>query len=146
MVFEGRSIKLPILCVNGKLAADLPLKVVHILKFHQLKTTGKQKCPRHSIPYFTVNFSLTYKTVVSYVRSAPEPTCTDGKEFPISYGAATYAYHGAICLPLALVMFAGSCVGSYVGAHYSDRIGNVWIKRLFIGIILIMAMKLLMDA
>lgn len=59
--------------------------------------------------------------------------------------AATYAYHGAICLPLALAMFAGSCIGSYVGAHYSDRIGNVWIKRLFIGIILIMAMKLLMD-
>jgi len=60
--------------------------------------------------------------------------------------AATYAYHGAICLPLALAMFAGSCIGSYVGAHYSVRIGNVWIKRLFIGIILIMAMKLLMDA
>jgi uncharacterized membrane protein YfcA len=60
--------------------------------------------------------------------------------------AATYAYHGAICLPLALAMFAGSCIGSYAGAHYSDRIGNVWIKRLFIGIILIMAVKLLMDA
>jgi uncharacterized protein len=60
--------------------------------------------------------------------------------------AATYAYHGAICLPLGLAMFAGSCIGSYFGSHYSDRIGNVWIKRLFIGIILIMAVKLLMDA
>jgi uncharacterized protein len=60
--------------------------------------------------------------------------------------AATYAYHGAINLPLALAMFAGSCIGSYVSAHYSNRIGNVWIKRLFIGIVLIMAMKLLMDA
>lgn len=60
--------------------------------------------------------------------------------------AATYAYHGAISLPLALAMFAGSCIGSYIGAHYSNRIGNVWIKRLFIGIVLIMAIKLLMDA
>jgi uncharacterized membrane protein YfcA len=60
--------------------------------------------------------------------------------------AATYAYHGAISLPLGLAMFAGACIGSYVGAHYSDRIGNVWIKRLFIGIILVMALKLLMDA
>ena len=59
--------------------------------------------------------------------------------------AATYAYHGAIHLPLALAMFAGCCIGSYVSAQYSDRIGNVWIKRLFIGVILIMAMKLLMD-
>jgi uncharacterized membrane protein YfcA len=60
--------------------------------------------------------------------------------------AATYAYHGAVHLPLALAMFTGSCIGSYVSARYSDRIGNVWIKRLFIGIILIMLMKLLMDA
>jgi uncharacterized membrane protein YfcA len=60
--------------------------------------------------------------------------------------AATYAYHGAIHLPLALVMFAGSCIGSYVGAQYSDRIGNVWIKRIFIGVILMMVIKLLMDA
>src|SRR3989339_592913 len=37
--------------------------------------------------------------------------------------AATYAYHGAINLPLALVMFAGSCIGSYMSAQYSDRIG-----------------------
>ncbi len=60
--------------------------------------------------------------------------------------AATYAYHGAIHLPLALVMFTGSCIGSYVSAQYSDRIGNVWIKRIFIGVVLMMAMKLLMDA
>jgi uncharacterized membrane protein YfcA len=58
----------------------------------------------------------------------------------------TYAYHGAIHLPLALAMFAGSCIGSYMGAQYSDRIGNVWIKRLFIGVIFIMVIKLLMDA
>lgn len=60
--------------------------------------------------------------------------------------AATYAYHGAIHLPLAMAMFAGSCIGSYVSAQYSDRIGNVWIKRIFIGVALIMAIKLLMDA
>jgi uncharacterized membrane protein YfcA len=60
--------------------------------------------------------------------------------------AATYAYYGAIHLPLALVMFAGSCIGSYMSAEYSDRIGNIWIKRIFIGVVLIMAMKLLMDA
>ena len=59
--------------------------------------------------------------------------------------AATYAYHGAIHLPLAVVMFVGCCIGSYVSAQYSDRLGNVWIKRLFIMIVLIMALKLLMD-
>jgi uncharacterized protein len=60
--------------------------------------------------------------------------------------AATYAYHGAIHLPLALVMFTGSCIGSYASAQYSDRIGNVWIKRIFVGVALVMAIKLLTDA
>ena len=60
--------------------------------------------------------------------------------------AATYAYHGAIHVPLAVVMFVGCCIGSYVSAQYSERLGNVWIKRLFIAVILIMTMKLLMDA
>jgi hypothetical protein len=60
--------------------------------------------------------------------------------------AATYAYHGAIHLPLGAAMFAGSFIGSYIGVHYSDRIGNVWIKRLFIGVIVIMVVKLIMDA
>ncbi len=34
-------------------------------------------------------------------------------------------------------------IGSYFGAHYSDRIGNVWLKRMFFVIVLIMAVKLL---
>lgn len=59
---------------------------------------------------------------------------------------ATYAYHGAIVPPVALTMFVGSCIGSYLGAQYSDKIGNVWIKRIFIGVILAMVAKLLLDA
>ena len=58
---------------------------------------------------------------------------------------ATYAYHGAIDLPVALVLFVGSWIGSSLGAHYSDRIGNVWIKRVFMTVILIMVVKLLMS-
>lgn len=64
----------------------------------------------------------------------------------VGISAATFAYHGAINLPLALTMLAGCCLGSYVSAQYSDRIGNVWIKRIFIGVVLIMVVKLLMDA
>ncbi len=60
--------------------------------------------------------------------------------------AATYAWHGAFNAPLALLMFTGCCIGSYASAQYADRLGNVWIKRLFVVIILIMAAKLLLDA
>jgi hypothetical protein len=60
--------------------------------------------------------------------------------------AVTYACHGAIHLSLGVAMFSGAFIGSCVGVHYSDRIGNVWIKRLFIGVILIMVVKLIIDA
>ena len=59
--------------------------------------------------------------------------------------AAVFAGKGAIDYPMAAAMFLGCAVGSYIGAHYSDRIGNVWIKRLFILIVLIMVVKLLIP-
>jgi uncharacterized membrane protein YfcA len=59
--------------------------------------------------------------------------------------ALVFAIKGAIDYPMAAAMFLGCAIGAYVGAHYSDRIGNVWIKRLFILIILIMAIKLLIP-
>jgi len=58
--------------------------------------------------------------------------------------ALVFAIKGAIDYPLAAAMFLGCAVGSYFGAHYSDRIGNVWIKRLFIAIVLIMVVKLIL--
>jgi uncharacterized membrane protein YfcA len=58
--------------------------------------------------------------------------------------ALVFAIKGAIDYPLAAAMFLGCTIGSYFGAHYSDRIGNVWIKRLFIAIVLIMVVKLVL--
>ncbi|MFB0506679.1 MAG: sulfite exporter TauE/SafE family protein [Thermodesulfobacteriota bacterium] len=57
--------------------------------------------------------------------------------------ASIFAINGAIRYSLAVPMFIGAFIGSYVGAHYSDKIGNVWIKRLFFVIVLTMAIKLL---
>ena len=54
-----------------------------------------------------------------------------------------FAINGAVDYYLACSMFAGGFIGSYVGAHYSDRIGNVWIRRLFIVVVLIMATKMI---
>ena len=59
--------------------------------------------------------------------------------------AAVFASKGAIDYPMAAAMFLGCAIGSYIGAHYSDRIGNVWVKRLFIVIVLMMVVKLLIP-
>ena len=59
--------------------------------------------------------------------------------------AFVFARKGAIDYAMAIAMFLGCAIGSYIGAHYSDRIGNVWIKRLFIFIVLAMVVKLLIS-
>jgi uncharacterized membrane protein YfcA len=59
--------------------------------------------------------------------------------------AVVFARKGAIDYPMAIAMFLGCAIGSYIGAHYADRIGNIWIKRLFILIVLIMVIKLMIS-
>ena len=63
----------------------------------------------------------------------------------VTMAALVFASKGAINYPMAGAMFLGCAIGSYFGAHYADRIGNVWIKRIFILIVLIMAIKLLIP-
>jgi uncharacterized membrane protein YfcA len=64
--------------------------------------------------------------------------------FFTAIAASIFAIHGAIDYPMALSMFVGGFTGSYLAAHYSDRIGNIWIKRLFLAAVLVMAVKLLL--
>ena len=57
--------------------------------------------------------------------------------------AAVFAMNGAVDYSLGIVLFAGSFIGSFIGAHYSDKLGNVWIRRFFFLIIAIMIAKLI---
>ncbi|MCK4823257.1 sulfite exporter TauE/SafE family protein, partial [bacterium] len=62
---------------------------------------------------------------------------------PSLLATTIFAFAGVIIYSLGIALFMGNFIGSYIGVHYSDRIGNVWIKRLFFGIVLIMALKLI---
>ncbi|MBN1105419.1 MAG: sulfite exporter TauE/SafE family protein [Deltaproteobacteria bacterium] len=53
-----------------------------------------------------------------------------------------FAFNDLILYPAAVVLFAGMSAGSYLGAHYSDRIGNVWVKRFFVAVVLITTLKM----
>jgi uncharacterized protein len=90
---------------------------------------------------------LCYVLIVWFGQTFLEGAATFkiGSLFLTSMAAAVYASKGAIHYPMAIALFSGSCVGSSIGAHYSDRIGNVWIKRLFILLVVIMIVKLLVQ-
>ncbi len=57
--------------------------------------------------------------------------------------AAIFAFYGVINYVWAIPLFAGSFAGSYLSAYYADRIGNVLLKKLFLGVVFIMVIKLL---
>jgi len=56
--------------------------------------------------------------------------------------AAVFALNGAVDFLLGVVLFAGCFIGSFLGAHYSDKLGNAWIRRFFILIVALMIVKL----
>lgn len=58
--------------------------------------------------------------------------------------AVVFGYNDAISYHLALPMFCGCFIGSSIGAYYSDRIGNVWIKRIFLVLLSILIIKLIL--
>ncbi len=62
--------------------------------------------------------------------------------FLIVVAIGVFSVHRVIDYRYGGVLFAGSGAGSYLGAHYSDRLGNIWVRRLFLGVVLILALKL----
>ena len=56
--------------------------------------------------------------------------------------AVVFFLKGAINFPLGLALFLGCLCGSYLGAHFSDKIGNLWIKRFFVTVLAVMIVKM----
>lgn len=57
--------------------------------------------------------------------------------------AVIFAWNGVIDYIWALPLFIGSFAGSYLSAYHSEKIRNIWLKRLFIAVVLILVVKLL---
>ena len=59
--------------------------------------------------------------------------------------ATVFALNDAVDYRLGLAMLVGCLVGSYLGAHYAERIGNVWVKRMFIVFIFVALIKMVFS-
>jgi len=46
--------------------------------------------------------------------------------------ATVFAYNGAVDFRLGMAMMGGCLIGSYTGVHFSERIGELWIKRILL--------------
>jgi hypothetical protein len=59
--------------------------------------------------------------------------------------ATVFALHKAVDFRFGGAMFLGCLIGSYFGAHYASRIGNVWVRRLFTGFMIFVIAKLVIS-
>ena len=59
--------------------------------------------------------------------------------------ATIFSIHNAVNYYLGAAMLAGCLIGSYLGAHYAERIGNVWVKRMFTAFVIFAVIKLIFS-
>lgn len=64
-----------------------------------------------------------------------------------SSGIATlvFIWQGLVDYTLGLILAVTMFVGAYIGAHYAARMNEIWLKRVFLGTVLILAAKTLYD-
>jgi len=79
----------------------------------------------------------------TFIQSAA--TQKIGSIFMTVTAATVFALNDAVDYPLGLAMLAGCLVGSYLGAHYAERIGNVWVKRMFVVFIIVAIAKMILS-
>lgn len=90
---------------------------------------------------------LAYILILLFGQTFLESAATRKIPMTLSSGvaAAIFAMKGAIFYPMGIGLLISSSVGAYFAAKYSDKIGNVWIKRLFFVVVFIMAIKLIIS-
>ena len=62
--------------------------------------------------------------------------------FMTTAAAGVFFLKGAIDFSLGIALFFGCLCGSYLGAHFSDKVGNRWIKRFFLLVLSLMIFKM----
>ncbi|MBX3281918.1 MAG: sulfite exporter TauE/SafE family protein [Acidobacteria bacterium] len=65
----------------------------------------------------------------------------------VSSGIASilFMWQGLVDYTLGFWLAAAMFVGGYIGAHYAARMNDVWLKRIFLAAVLILALKIIYD-
>jgi uncharacterized membrane protein YfcA len=64
-----------------------------------------------------------------------------------SSGVATivFMWQGLVDYKLGLILGAAMFLGAYVGAHYATKLNDVWLRRIFLATVFLLALKTIYD-
>lgn len=65
--------------------------------------------------------------------------------FSSTVATAIFMWQGLVDYKLGLVLGVTMFVGAYVGAHYVTKLNDIWIRRIFLTTVLLLAIKTLYD-
>jgi len=65
--------------------------------------------------------------------------------FSSSVATAVFMWQGLVDYRLGIVLGLTMFVGAYVGAHYVTKINDIWIRRIFLAAVVLLAIKTLGD-
>jgi uncharacterized membrane protein YfcA len=56
-----------------------------------------------------------------------------------------FAWQGLIDYKLGLILGVTMFAGAYTGAHYASKMNDVWLRRIFLATVFLLALKTLYD-
>jgi len=64
-----------------------------------------------------------------------------------SSGIATliFMWQGLVDYRLGIFLAVSMFAGAYVGAHYATKMNEIWLKRIFVATVILLAVKTLID-
>lgn len=65
--------------------------------------------------------------------------------FSSSIATAIFMWQGLVDYKLGLILGATMFVGAYVGAHYATKVSDIWLRRIFLTAVILLAIKTLYD-
>jgi len=94
--------------------------------------------------YVTV---LTPTLVAFFGMSFTESVAATKVVNAVSSGVATvvFLYQGFVDITLGIALGIAMFAGAYVGAHYALKIGEVWLRRVFISAVVLVGIKMTFD-
>jgi uncharacterized membrane protein YfcA len=58
---------------------------------------------------------------------------------------AVFMWQGLVDYKLGIILSVTMFVGAYAGAHYASKMNDVWLRRIFLAAVLLLALKTLFD-
>ncbi len=65
--------------------------------------------------------------------------------FSSSVATLVFIYQGLVDFKLGILLGVTMFVGAFIGAHYASRMNEVWLRRIFLAAVLLLAVKAVFD-